>query len=161
MGRLRLLALVVAVTLGAGVMAGTAASATRSHAARAELLYFFKQTSQSLPKKFTPGATAFFTYKMYLGTSAHHDSNWTATAILYCTIKKGVTKTKAPATCDGVIAIGGSMLVSVSTQNLGSSKKTTVYPILAGTGNYLGAGGKVTTTTIGKGPNANGVIIIT
>ena len=63
------------------------------------------------------------------------------------------------ATFDGVVAIGGSMLTSVSTQNLAANSKTNVYPIQGGTGKYLDATGTVTRTAVSR-TAANAVITI-
>ena len=107
------------------------------------------------------GATLFATDNAYSGTAQHHAANWTGSAFLYCTVTKVVNpSSNVQATCDGVLALGGSMVTSISTQNLASSAPTIVYPIDAGTGKYLNARGTVKTTTVGKGPNSNGVITI-
>lgn len=47
---------------------------------------------------------------MYKGTKAHRSSTWSATAFLYCTITKA-TRSSLIGKCDGVIALGGSMLI--------------------------------------------------
>ena len=92
--------------------------------------------SQSQP--LAAGDILFLTEDLYAGTNAHHASTWTASAFLYCTITKIVKPdSNVEATCDSVVAIGGSMLTSVSTQNLAANSKTNVYPIQGRTGKYL------------------------
>jgi hypothetical protein len=158
--------------VGASLLAAATASASTAHVAKTTLRYFFKPTSESFTtasgapvSNSTPpavGDTLFATDNLYVGTKAHHASTWTATAFLYCTVTKVVNpSSNVQATCDGVIAIGGSMLTSISTQNLASNSKTSVYPIDGGTGKFLRAEGKVTTTTVSKSGAANGVIAIT
>jgi len=129
-----------------------AAGASAPHVAKATLRYFLKVTGQSLT---TPsgapvsssqppaaGDILFITANWYVGTKAHHASTWTATAFSYCTVTNVVNpNSNVQATCDAVIAIGGSMLTSISTQNLASSSRISVYPIVAGTGKYLHAQG--------------------
>jgi hypothetical protein len=117
--------------------------------------------SQSQP--LAVGDTLFVTDDLYVGTKAHHASTWTASAFLYCTITKIVNPdSNVQATCDGVVAIGASMLTSVSTQNLAANTNTNVYPIQAGTGKYVHATGTVKTTAANKGGTAlNAVIAIT
>ena len=106
------------------------------------------------------GDTLFATDDLYPGTSSHHAKNWTASSLLFCTVTKVVSSTDIPADCLGVIAFGGSTIVSHSTQNLGSTAASSVYPITGGTGRYLGAKGSVKTTSIGNTNTSNGVITI-
>lgn len=169
----RTLSLIVSAALVAALVPAAAnASAPSAQAANATLKYFFKQTGQSFTtpsgapvpqsQPLAAGDTLFVTEDLYAGTKAHHASTWTASAFLYCTITKIVNpNSNIQATCDGVIAIGGSMLTSVSTQNLAANTKTNVYPIQAGTGKYLNATGTVKTTAVNKSGTAlNAVITI-
>jgi hypothetical protein len=169
----RTLSLIASAALAAALVPAAAnASAPTAHVAKATLRYFFKQTGESfttpsgapLSNSQPPavGDILFATDDMYVGTKAHHASTWTATAFLYCTVTKVVNpNSNIQATCDGVIAIGGSMLTSISTQNLASNSKTSVYPIIAGTGKYLHAKGTVKTTSVNKsGSESNGVVTI-
>jgi hypothetical protein len=151
------------------VPAAANASASSARPAKATLKYFFKITGQSFTtpsgapvsqsQPLAAGDILFLTEDLYAGTNAHHASSWTASAFLYCTITKIVPDANVQATCDFVVAIGGSMLTSVSTQNLAANSKTNVYPIQGGTGKYLHATGTVTRTAV-SGPAANGVITI-
>jgi len=157
-----------AVLVAALVPAAGNASGASHHVAKATLKDFFKQTSQSFTSpagkptsKPAKGDILFATEKMYKGTKAHHASKWSGTAFLYCKVKSVSGHSSIKALCDGVIAIGGSMLISQSIQNLASGSKTTVYPIVAGTGKYLGARGSVKVTSVNKsGSNSNAVINI-
>ena len=59
-----------------------------------------------------------------------------------------------------MVAIGKSMLISQSTQNLYAT--SAVFPIVAGTGRYLHARGQVKAKDVNKnGTEVNGVITIT
>lgn len=157
----RTLSLIGSSVLVAGLLAFTSSAS----AATQTLKYYFKQTSQSFTTASgkptsTParGDILFVTEKMYKGTKAHHASAWTATAFLYCKVIKA-TQSSLKGRCDGVIAIGGSMLISQSIQNLAGS--SSVYPITAGTGKYLHASGSLKTTNVNKsGTEANGVLTI-
>ena len=167
-GRRTLSVIVGAVLVGPLVPA--AANASPATSRLQTLTYFFKQTSQSFTtasgkplsssQALAPGDILFVTDNMYLGAKAAHNKKSTATAFLYCTVKK-VTKSAAKAKCQGVIALGKSMLISESTQNLASTSKTHFYPITGGTGKYLNATGGVTTTDANKsGTESNGVLKI-
>jgi hypothetical protein len=159
-----------AAVVGAQLLAAGPVSASTSHTT---LKYFFKQTGQSFTtpsgapvsqsQPLAAGDTLFVTDDLYAGTKTHHASTWTATAFLYCTVTKiANSDTNVQATCDGVVAIGGSMLTSVSTQNLAANTKTNVYPIQAGTGKYLHATGTVKTRAANKSGSAlNAIIAIT
>ena len=153
------------------MLAGASASAFRAHAAKTTTLkVFFKTTSESFTNpngkavsNSNPpavGAILFATDNAYPGTAKHHTAAYTGTAFLYCTVTKVVSSSNVQATCDGVAAIGGSMITSISTQNVASSSPTSVYPIDAGTGKYLGATGTVKTTAVGSSGNSNAVITI-
>jgi hypothetical protein len=161
-----------AAVVAALVPAAATASAASAHAAKATLKYFFKQTGQSFTTPsgapvsqshpLAAGDILFVTENLYAGTKAHHASTWTASAFLYCTVTNVVNPdTNVQATCDGVVAIAGSMLTSVSTQNLAANSKTNVYPIQAGTCRYLNATGTVKTTAANKsGTESNSLITI-
>jgi type II secretory pathway pseudopilin PulG len=172
MRRYRFLSLVVVGVMAAALLAGASASAFRAHAAKTTVLkYFFKTTSQSFtspsgkPVSNTNppavGDTLFATVNAYAGNAKHHAANWTGSAFLYCTVTKVVNpSSNVQATCDGVVAIGGSMVTSISTQNLASTVPGEVYPIAAGTGKYLKATGTIKTTNVGSSGSSNAVITI-
>jgi hypothetical protein len=172
MRRYRFLSLVVVGVIAAASLAGASASAFGAHAAKTTVLkYFFKSTGQSFTSpsgkpvsNSSPpavGDTLFATVKGYAGNAKHHAANWTGSAFLYCTVTKVVNpNSNVQATCDGVVAIGGSMVTSISTQNLASSAPTSVYPINAGTGKYLRATGTVKTTAVSSNGSSNAVITI-
>lgn len=127
-----------ALVVAALVPVAANASAPSAHAAKATLKYFFKQTGQSFTtpsgapvsqsQPLAAGDILFVTDDLYVGSKAHHASTWTASACLDCTITMIVNPdSNVQATCDGVVAIAGSMLTSVSTQNLAANTKTNVY----------------------------------
>jgi hypothetical protein len=167
MHRYRLSPLILVCVIGGMMLAGEVASASAKTTTRK---FFFKQTGQvfanpsgqplSQNASPAPGDYLFVTGDLYAGNGSHHAKNWTATASLYCTVKSVSSNTDIPSRCEGVVAIGGSMVVSVSTQNLGSSAAGSVYPITGGTGKYVGARGTVKTTAIGNTHNSNFVVTI-
>lgn len=59
------------------------------------------------------------------------------------------------ATCDGQIAIGGSMLLAENAKLTFSNSPTVVVPITGGTGKYRGAHGLVKSTSIGNTNNSD------
>ncbi len=172
MPRYRFLPVVVAGVFGAALIAAASASAYGAHAAKTTTLkYYFKTTSQSFTNSSgkavsssnppAAGDTLFVTLDAYAGTAKHHAATWTGSAFLYCTVTKVVNpSSNVQATCDGVVAIGGSMITSISTQNLASSSPNSVYPIDAGTGKYLNARGEVKTTAVSSNGSSNAVITI-
>lgn len=85
----------------------------------------------------------------YSGTAKKHSSTPTGADNLVCTVISGTS-----ATCDGVIAVGNSLLlanhVSVTFGQNGISSVT----INAGTGHYKGSHGTVTSSSSG-GSNSN------
>ena len=158
-----------AVVIAGALCAVTSASASPK---AATLKYFFKSTGQSflspsgtpLSNSATPAAGDQFsaTDDLYVGDRSHHAKTATASAVLNCVVTSVVLppNTEILARCEGVIAIGGSLIYSISTQNFASSAASSVYPITGGAGIYLGAKGAVKTTTVGKTNNSNGVITI-
>jgi hypothetical protein len=167
MRRYRLFSLVLAAGAGGILLAGAGASASPSGKTTV-LRYFGKQTSSAfttstgapVPTNAPPvaGDQLFDTVNLYAGTAKHHAKTWTASASLDCTVLSA-SKTSIPAACEGVVAIGGSMLVSLSTQNFAGTPS--LYPITGGTGIYFHAKGSVKTKSVGKTNNSNVIITIT
>jgi hypothetical protein len=159
--------LAAAVVVGTALLAVTSASAAK----HATLKFFFKQAGMTyvgpngkpLSNSAQPAVGDSFSAfdDLYAGTSSHHAKTYTATAVLDCVITSVVNpNTNIPGRCEGVISLGTSMIVSISTQNLADNSSVTGYPITGGTGVYKGATGVVKTTGVGKSNNSNGVIII-
>jgi hypothetical protein len=111
---------------------------------------FTTPAGKSVPESAGPAAgdTFLSLNNLYVGNYKHHADSPTASAILRCTVT-AVTKTSAPATCEGVLTIGGAAVMSISTQNFGSSASTNTYetyPITAGTGKFFSVTGHVMST---------------
>lgn len=153
----------------AGVAAATlvpvaGASASHAHAAKATLKFFGKTTAVRFtnPSGKTvsnpmPGDHLFDSLNLYAGSAKHHANTSTGSAFAYCTITKVVSQSNVQAACDAVLAVGGSMVTSVSTQNIAAH--TNVYPIVGGTGKWAKVkGGSVKTTSAGSG-NSAGVVV--
>ena len=96
----------------------------------------------------------------YHGNHLHYGSVLAGSDALHCVVT-AVTKSAVPATCFGVISIGGSMIYSVTTTNFASNASTTVYPVTGGTGVFKGATGRVVTTSVGNTGNTDFTIEIT
>ena len=162
----RAVTLIAAVAVAGWLVPASAdASAARAHAAKATMMFFFKTTSQSFTNASgkpvsnpAPGDILFATDDMYTGTKAHHASAVAGTAFLYCTVRK-VTKSAADSSCDAVVALGGSMLISQSTQNIEASSM--VYPIVAGTGRFLHTTGQARVRNVNaSGTESDGVFTL-
>lgn len=167
MRRYRVLLVMLAAAIAAAMFAGANASA----APKGKLKYYFKSTGQSfvspsgkpLSNSAPPAAGDQFsgTDDLYVGNSTHHAKTATASAVLDCVVTSVPNpNTEVLARCEGVIAIGGSLIYSISTQNFASSAVASTYPITGGAGIYRGAKGSVKTTDVGKTNNSNGVISI-
>lgn len=86
----------------------------------------------------------------YVGSHKHHAKQATASDHLRCTITS-VTATGGEATCDGQIAIGGSMLLANGAPlTLSEGSAPAVLSINAGTGIYRHAHGKIVATQRGN-----------
>jgi hypothetical protein len=116
-----------------------------------------KALPESAP--FAPGDVFFATDNDYVGNHVHHAAHWRASDSLRCTVAT-VSKTATWATCQGEFAIASSLLISVCRQNLASPSNTSVYPITAGTGKFVGARGTVTVRSLGNSPNSDIVVDI-
>jgi len=91
----------------------------------------------------------------YLGTAKHHAKAWSASDHLACTFTAITGPMSGTATCNGQIAIGGSMLLAQNVNISLSSSPTTVVPINGGTGNFRGAHGQAKSVGVGHTNNSN------
>ncbi len=135
-----------------------------SASARTTTLHFFQRSTSSsflapdgTPTQ-SPSATSppaigerfLVSDELYVGTHKRHAKTFTATDHLACTI----TSVTGAATCDGQIAIGGSMLLAQNVVvNLAGA--STVVTINGGTGRYLHARGTATSVSVGNTPNSD------
>ncbi|HEY5197391.1 MAG TPA: hypothetical protein VIJ51_10240 [Solirubrobacteraceae bacterium] len=149
----------VAMLIGMASLALTTAPAS----AKTTTLHFFqKETSQTFTgpdgKSIPPpgpsnlpvvGEQFISTDDDYVGDHKHHAKKATASDHLVCTL----TTTTGMATCDGEIAIGGSMLLAENVAlNLAQSP---IVPLTGGTGVYKHAHGTATTVSIGTSNNSD------
>jgi hypothetical protein len=95
----------------------------------------------------------------YVGTAKQHAKAWSASDHLVCTFTSITGPMSGTATCNGQIAIGGSMLLA---QNVNVSFSTsTVVPINGGTGKFRGAHGQAKSIGIPHTNNSNFTITFT
>jgi hypothetical protein len=99
-----------------------------------------------------PGDQILSTNNLYTGNHTHHAKNQTASAALHCVVTTAA-QSSLLAACEGVISIGGSMLLAIGPQNFASNSVNIVFPITGGTGIYDGATGKVVITSIESSSN--------
>lgn len=97
---------------------------------------------------------------LYAGDYARHSKSVSATASLYCTIES-VSMSDVPAQCEGVLAVGSSMIVVASTMNFAANSNVTRLPVVGGTGRYDGATGAVVVTNVGSAGDGNFVLRVT
>jgi hypothetical protein len=148
--------------VGAGALASTSAKTS-------ELRYFAKETSFSFT---TPtgepvgpnrppaaGDLLSITDNLYVGTARHHAERWTASAALNCLVTS-VSGAVAHADCVGSIAIDGSLLISLSRQELTPTGGLTTFPITGGAGAYLHARGMLRVEPIRDTANDNFIITL-
>jgi hypothetical protein len=95
----------------------------------------------------------------FVGNHKHHAKHWTVTDHLVCTITS-VTATGGEASCNGEIAIGGSMLIAQDVPLALNNSPKSVVKITGGTGKFSHAKGTVTSTSIGKSNNSDLVVKI-
>jgi hypothetical protein len=161
--------LTVAVSLAC---AATLALLVASSASAATTLHFFsKQVSSTLKgpdgQPLSPNATPTVgdsfdsTDLLYVGTHKHHAKTWIASDHLVCTFTALTGPMNGAATCDGQIAIGGSMLLAENAKLIFSTSPTVVVPITGGTGKFRGARGQVKSTNIGNTNNSDITITFT
>lgn len=91
----------------------------------------------------------------YVGNHKHHAKAWTASGHLVCTFTSITGPMSGTATCDGQIAIGGSMLLAENDTLTFSTSPTVVVAITGGTGKFKGAHGHVKSTSIGNSNNSD------
>jgi hypothetical protein len=85
----------------------------------------------------------------YVGNHKHHAKHWTASDHLRC-----VFTSSTAATCDGQVAIGGSMLLANGIHpNFGANPSR--FTLNGGTGVFQGGHGTLTSVNIGKTNNAD------
>jgi hypothetical protein len=161
--------LMVAVALGCAAMlsllvAGSASAATTLHFYDKQVSSVFKgPNGQPLSPNAVPTAGDSFenTDLYYVGNHKHHAKKWTASGHLVCTFTSITGPMSGTATCDGQIAIGGSMLLAENVALSFSSSPTVVVPITGGTGKFRGAHGHVKSTGIGNTNNSDITITYT
>jgi hypothetical protein len=135
-----------------------AALAPAANAKTVTLHYFSKQTSstfvnpqgQPLAPNSSPaiGDINDNTGIDYVGSHKHHAKKPTASDHLRCTITN-FTATAGTASCDGQIAIGGSMLLA-NDARFTLSNGPHVIPINGGTGIYRHAHGTIVAMSVGN-----------
>jgi hypothetical protein len=92
---------------------------------------------------------------LYVGNHKHHAKTWSASDHLVCTFTALTGPMSGTATCDGQIAIGGSMLLAENVPLTFSGSPTVVVRLTGGTGKFRGAHGHVTSTDIGNTNNSD------
>lgn len=158
----------VAVIVGSASLGLTAAALAATSAKTTTLHFFQKETSQVFvgadgksvapPSVTNPpvvGEQFISTDDDYVGTHAHHAKKATASDHLVCTL----TSATGQATCDGQIAIGGSMLLAENVPL--DLTKAPVVSITGGTGVYKHAHGTASTVSIGTSNNSDFTIKFT
>jgi hypothetical protein len=145
------------------LLASSASAATTLH-------FFSKQVSSTFKgpdgQPLSPNATptvgdSFDNIDLdYVGNHKHHAKTWTATDHLVCTFTSITGPMSGTATCDGQIAIGGSMLLAENAKLSFSNSPTVVVPLTGGTGKFRGAHGRVKSTSIGNTNNSDITITI-
>jgi hypothetical protein len=156
---------IVAVAVGLACAAMLSLLVASGASAATTVHFFDKQVSstfrgpngQPLGPNATPTVGDSFenTDLYYVGNHKHHAKKWTATGHLVCTITSIAGPMSGTATCDGQIAIGGSMLLAENAKLTFSNSPTVVVPITGGTGKYRGAHGHVKSTSIGNTNNSD------
>jgi hypothetical protein len=140
------------------LLASSASAATTLHFFDKQVSSVFKGPGgQPLSANATPVVGDSFenTDLYYVGNHKHHATTWTATGHLVCTFTSITGPMSGTATCDGQIAIGGSMLLAENAKLSFSNSPTVVVPISGGTGKFRGAHGRVRSTSIGNTNNSD------
>ncbi|HUC38335.1 MAG TPA: hypothetical protein VMR97_14585 [Acidimicrobiales bacterium] len=92
----------------------------------------------------------------YVGNHKSHAKNYTASDDVVCTITVS-TSTAITGTCDGAIAMGGSMLL-INRVSVNFASNNPVIPINGGVGQFNGAHGTVKTVSVGNGNNSDATV---
>ena len=100
-----------------------------------------------------PGDQILQSVNLYHGSNSHHAKSSYATASLHCVIT-AVSQTSVPASCEIVVAIGGSELISLSVQNFATSPSAMVFPVVTGTGVFNEATGRIVVVNLGNPNNS-------
>jgi hypothetical protein len=162
---------ILTVAVGLACAAALSLLVASSASAATTLHFFSKQVSstlkgpngQPLSANATPTVGDSFdtTDLLYVGNHKHHAKTWTASDHLVCTFTSITGPMNGTATCDGQIAIGGSMLLAENAKLSFSSSPTVVVALTGGTGRFRGAHGHVKSTDIGKTNNSDITITYT
>jgi len=100
-----------------------------------------------------PGDQLLQSVNLYHGSNSHHAKGFFATASLHCLIT-AVSQTSVPASCEVVVAIGGSEIISLSVQNFATSPPAMVFPVVTGTGVFNEATGRIVVVNLGNPNNS-------
>jgi hypothetical protein len=151
----------VAIVVGA---ASLALASVPAGAAKTTTLHFFQKVTSATfvgpdgralppPGLTTPaviGERFTSTDVDYVGTHKHHAKLATASDHLACTF----TSAAFAATCDGQIAIGGSMLLAQDA-TVDFASQSVVVELNGGTGVYKGAHGTASAVALGSSSNSD------
>ena len=151
----------------AACAAFAAAGATAVAATKTDTLHFFSKrvytrmsdgSGRKLPSNFVPAAGDRVSWASddYSGDHNHHAKKATASDETVCTITSS-----SALLCDGIFAIGGSMIIADDYVLRRPSKKLTniTIKITGGTGRYQGARGTITAVAVGDSLFATDVTI--
>jgi hypothetical protein len=134
-------------TIGAvGVSAAAAKSVTMHFFSKPVYQRISDPSGKVVKPPAVPGAgdRLSFASNDYAGNHKHHAKSATASDHIVCTLTSSGT-----ALCDGMIAIGGSMIIGDDFV-LNLSAKVTTLKITGGTGRYRHAHGTVVAKTVGS-----------
>ena len=160
MGKTQTSQLMRAIWAPAAVLLAVAVLVPAASAKTVTLHYFSKQTSNTIltpqGQPLAPNSQPSIgdindeTGVDYVGNHKHHAKRATASDHLRCTITSFASDGGA-ATCDGQIAIGGSMLLAnTAPLTFSATNAPTVVSINGGTGIYRHARGKIVVTSVGN-----------
>jgi hypothetical protein len=165
---IRLIARVVSVaSLGLGTVVGSGLMALPASAAGTTTLHFYSvqqaftatnAAGQPITASTTiPVGAHYDTTDLYfVGNHQHHASSFSASDHIACTVTSASTQT-----CNGQIAIGGSLLLGNDVTVPFGQNGAGTLPINAGTGKYKNAQGTVSETFIANSNNVDITIALT